>query len=132
MDLGYRPLVYMWVAEYRDGTALPQFDPETGLENRFAKVNESKLCRFGWYPFSSEMAAKILKVQGMIVIPTRNLSHTVELKEGDKLFAVRRNHIEFSVKGGGTRRVETLYVLGVEGGKIKTVREDGKEVKLHG
>ncbi len=122
MDLGYRPLVYMWVAEYTDGNALPQFDPETGLANRFAEVDESKLCRFGWYPFSRKMAAKI---KDMIVIPTRNPSHVVELKEGDKLFAVRRNHIEFSVKGSGTRRVASLYLLGVEGGEIIQIGEDG-------
>ncbi len=122
MPLGYRPLVYMWVAEYTDGNALPQFDPETGMENRFAKVDESKLCRFGWYPFSREMAAKI---KDMMVIPTRNPSHAIDLKKGDKLVAVRRNHIEFSVKGGGTRRVASLYLLGLEGGKIIKIGEDG-------
>ena len=131
MDLGYRPLVYMWVAEYSDGQALPQFDPETGKENRFAEVDHSKLVRFGWYPFSARMAAKI---KGMVVIPTRNPSHVVELKEGDKLFAVRRNHIEFSVRGGGTRRVASLYLLGIEGGEILKIREDGsihpEEVRL--
>lgn len=122
MDLGYRPLTYMWVAEYRDGAALPQFDPDTGLENRFALIDHSKLVRFGWYPFSVEMAAKI---QGMVVIPSRNPSHVVDLKEGDKLVAVRRNHIEFSVKGGGTRRVASLYLLGIEGGKVIDIMENG-------
>lgn len=122
MDLRYRPLVYMWVAEYSDGSCLPQFDPETGKANRFAEIDQSKLCRFGWYPFSAKMAAKILD---MIVIPTRNPYHRIELKEGDKLFAVRRNHIEFSIRGGGTHRVETLYLLGVEGGEIIEIRENG-------
>lgn len=126
MDLGYRPLVYMWVAEYSDGSALPQFDPDTGEENRFALVDHSKLVRFGWYPFSVEMAAKI---QGMMVIPTRNPFHMVELKEGDKLFAVRRNHIEFGVMGGGYRRVATLYLLGIEGGEILEIGENGRAVE---
>lgn len=112
----------MWVAEYSDGSALPQFDPDTGKENRFALVDHSKLVRFGWYPFSAQMAAKI---QGMLVIPTRNPHHVVELKEGNKLVAVRRNHIEFSVKGGGTRRVASLYLLGIEGGEIIEIGEDG-------
>jgi len=125
LSLGYRPLVYMWVAEYTDGTALPQFDPETGLENRFAKVDESKLIRFGWYPFSHEMAVKIQKVQGMIVIPSKNPHYMVELKEDEKLFAVRKNHIEFSVRGGGTRRAATMYLLGVVGGEILEIGEDG-------
>ena len=113
----------MWIAEYRDGTALPQFDPETGLENRFALVDHSKLVRFGWYPFSVEVAAKI---QGMIVVPSRNPSYVVDLKEGDRLVAVRRNHIEFSVRRGGTRRVASIYLLGIEGGKVLEIREDGK------
>lgn len=122
MDLGYRPLVYMWVAEYSDGYCLPQFDPETGKEKRFAEIDQSKLCRFGWYPFSAEMVAKILD---MIVIPTRNPYHILELKEGDKLFACRRNHIEFGIMGGGVRRVETLYLLGIESGEILKIGEDG-------
>jgi len=123
LDLGYRPLVYMWIAEYNDDSCLPQFDPETGRANRFAEIDQSKLCRFGWYPFSAEMAAKILD---MTVIPTRNPYHVVELKEGDKLFAVRRNHIEFGIMGGGVRRVESLYLLGVEGGEILKIKENGE------
>lgn len=89
MDLGYRPLVYMWVAEYRDGSALPQFDPETGEENRFAEIDQSRLCKFGWYPFSVEMVAKM----SVKAIPTINPYYTIDLKPDDELFAVRRNHI---------------------------------------
>jgi hypothetical protein len=59
--LGYRPLVYFWIAEYTDGSALPQFDPETGKENRFSEVDHPKLKRFGWYPFSLKLAQQILK-----------------------------------------------------------------------
>lgn len=121
IDLGYRPLVYMWIAEYRDGTALPQFDPDTGEEIRFANIDQSRLCRFGWYPFSAEMVAKM----SVVAISTRNSIHTVELKPGDKLFAVRRNHIEFNLRGG-IRRKATLYLLGVEGGKVIEIGEDGK------
>lgn len=121
VDLGYRPLVYMWVAEYDNGEALPQFDPETGKENRFAEIDQSRLCRFGWYPFSVAMVSKM----SVMAIPTRNPIHTVELKEGDKLFAVRRNHIEFGIMGGGVRRVATFYMLGVEGGDIIEIWENG-------
>jgi len=139
LDLGYRPLVYMWVAEFDDGSALPQFDPDTGKQNRAdprwlpekgvggsedstPKIfREKTLYKFGWYPFSKEIAAKI----PMVVIPTRNPIHTVELKEGDELVACRRNHIEFGIMGGGYRRVGSHYLLGIRGGEIKTIGEDG-------
>ena len=29
-----RPLVFMWIAEFTDGTVVPQFDPKTGKENK--------------------------------------------------------------------------------------------------
>ena len=112
----------MWVAEYSDGSALPQFDPETGEENRFAEVDQSRLCKFGWYPFSAEMVARM----SVVAVPTRNPYHVIELKDGDKLVAVRRNHIEFSIRGGGTRRVASLYLLGIEGGKIIKIKENGE------
>ena len=57
--LGYHPLVYFWIAEYNDGIALPQFDPESGRENGFADVDHSKLKHFGWYPFTPELEKKI-------------------------------------------------------------------------
>ena len=110
----------MWVAEYSDGYALPQFDPETGEENRFANIDQSKLCRFGWYPFSAEMAAKM----SVVAIPTRNPYHVIELNEGDKLVAVRRNHIHLNLRRGISRG-ETLYVLGVEDGEILEIGENG-------
>lgn len=140
MKLGYRPLVYMWVAEFSDGSALPMFDPDTGKQNKgnpnwlpkkgtggsedsTPKIfREKTLCKFGWYPFSREMAAKI----PMVVIPTRNPCHTVELKEGDELVACRRNQIEFGVMGSGYRRVESPYLLGIRGKEILTIGEDGK------
>ncbi len=129
----------MWVAEFSDGSALPMFDPDTGKQNK-ANPNwlpekgtgsfeddvprifrEKTLCKFGWYPFSPEMAAKI----PMVVIPTRNPIHTVELKEGDELVVCRRNQIEFGVMGSGTRRVMSPYLLGIRGGEIISIGEDG-------
>ena len=46
------PLVYFWIATYNDGTALAQFDPETGLPNKFTDIDQSRLKTLGWYPFS--------------------------------------------------------------------------------
>lgn len=121
MDLGYRPLVYMWIAEYGDGTALPQFDPETGRENKFSDVDQSRLCRFGWYPFSIEFAAKV----PVLAVPTANPPHVIELKKSDNLVAARRNRVEIRL-GGGIHRGETFYLLGVEGKEVKRIGEDGR------
>ena len=80
MSLGYRPIVYMWVAEYRDGLALPQFDPDTGRENPFSSIDQSRLCKFGWYPFSVNMMGKILGGEEAIVaLPTNNPPYFIEL-----------------------------------------------------
>ncbi len=126
--LGYRPLVYFWIAEYTDGSALPQFDPETGRENRFSEVDQQKLKRFGWYPFTTELAQKILKAEKLVAIPTRNLPYAVRLENGEKLVAYRTNTIKLRTKSGEVKRGETVYVLGVDCGKILEINESGNVV----
>ena len=124
--LGYRPLVYFWIAEYTDGSALPQFDPETGKENRFSEIDHQKLHRFGWYPFSPKMAQQILKAEKTVVIPTSNSSYTVTLGNGDRLVAHRTNSIKLQMRYGGVEYGETVYVLGIKGKKIFHMNEDGR------
>jgi hypothetical protein len=124
--LGYRPLVYFWIAEYDDGSALPQFDPETGRENRFSEIDHRKLRRFGWHPFSPKLAQKILEAEKTAVVPTANLSYTVSLKGEDKLVAHRTNTVKLQIREGGIDNGETVYVLGVEGGKILHIDEEGQ------
>lgn len=91
MALGYRPLVYMWVAVYEDGQALPQFDPETGKENMFAEVDQDKLKEFGLFPFSEQMARRIQEGEGVFVLPSDNQRFVLKLKEGQRLFTRRTN-----------------------------------------
>lgn len=141
MSLNYRPLCYFWVAEFSDGSALPQFDPETGKENKadpdwlpsvegqppVAKdpvFLNKKLVRFGWYPFTCKLAGKILEAEGIVVIPRNSPSHVVDLKDCEKLIACRTNAIKFGLRGGVSRG-ETVYVLGKAGGKVLRIREDG-------
>lgn len=126
--LGYRPLVYFWIAEYTDGSALPQFDPETGRENRFSEVDQQKLERFGWYPFTPELAQKILKAEKLVAIPTRNLPYAVRLGNDRKLVAYRTSTIKLRMKSGEVERGETVYVLGVDCGRILEIDESGKVV----
>jgi hypothetical protein len=114
--LGYRPLVYFWIAEYTDGSALPQFDPETGRENRFSEFDHQKLKRFGWYPFSLKLAQQILKGEKKAVIPTRNRSYTVTVEKGDRLVAYRTITIKLHTRKGGVdhERQFTFWVLKAE------------------
>jgi hypothetical protein len=123
--LGYRPLVYFWIAEYTDGSALPQFDPETGKENMFSEVDHRRLKRFGWYPFSVELAQRIWEAERTVVVPSRNRVYTVALERGDELVAYRTNAIKMRMRSGGVEYAETVYVLGVEGKKVLRVNENG-------
>lgn len=143
MSLGYRPLVYMWIAEFSDGSALPQFDPETGKENKADPdwlpsaegqppipkpeiFKKKKLVRIGWYPFTSDLSGKLLNSseKSLVTIPTYNPSFSIELKNEDRPICYRTNSIKFSLRGG-VRRGETVYVLGKVGGKVLRIREDG-------
>ncbi|MGG3801264.1 hypothetical protein [Metabacillus fastidiosus] len=38
---------FIWVAEYPDGTHLPEFDFDTKVENNFYNINRDRLFRFG-------------------------------------------------------------------------------------
>jgi hypothetical protein len=126
--LGYRPLVYFWIAEYTDGTALPQFDVETGKENKFGEVDHQWLKRFGWYPFSVELAQRILDAEQIVVVPSKNRSYTTALGRGDRLVAHRTNSIKLRMRSGGIEHAETVYVLGIKGKKIFRINESGEIV----
>ena len=135
--LNYRPLVYFWIVQFEDGTALSQFDPETGKENRadpdwlpsqtkIAKdsVYSKKLVKLGWYPFNRNFASKVLKATGTICIPTDNPTFEIDLKNGDQPLLKRENTIKFNLSGQEISR-ETIYVLGKIGGKVLRICEDG-------
>lgn len=126
--LPYHPLVFFWIAEYEDGKALPQFDPETGEENKFTLTDKGKLKKFGWHPFTPELSHKIIERSGLITIPTNNPHYVISLEKGDKLIAKRENIIKFRMKSGVINR-ETIYVLGKitkHGEKIVyRIKEDG-------
>jgi len=129
--LGYRSLVYFWIAEYTDGSALPQFDPETGKENRFSEIDHRKLHRFGWYPFSPKLAQQILKAEKMVVIPSRNRSYTVTVEKGDRLVVYRTNTIKLHTRKG-VDHGETVYVLSVECEKVLQINEEGNVINGSG
>ena len=105
-----------WIAWYNDGTCLPQFDPDSGAENLFKEVDESKLSKFGWYPFSEELAQKT----GRVALPLPK--YEVDLGDGDKLVAMRTHTIALS-RNGETRGLE--YKQGIEGKGIMYISYNG-------
>jgi len=93
LKLGYNPPCFFWIAEFKDGKATPQFDPDTGEESFLDYEKESdKLKSFGWYPISYALAEKM-----PIEARVKNLPRFVlHLEKGDKLIAKRRQSIHRS------------------------------------
>jgi hypothetical protein len=122
-ELGYNPPCFFWIAEYTDGTCLPQFDPEDGHENMFHQVNKERLRSFGWYPFTPELASKIKDT--VVRVEPLLPCYRVVLKPGMRLIAHKQQH----VKPLGGRW--TFYMLGFrqfqegyEGGSTFTMKID--------
>lgn len=89
------PLVFFWIAFYKDGTCLPQFDIETGKENAFVDIDQTKLDKFGLFPFTSDLVVKANAARGDIVArKAENLSFFIlKLEETQRVINVRRNFI---------------------------------------
>lgn len=121
--MAYRPLTFMWIAEYEDGI-FPQFDLSTGKENLFKDIDMARLKRFGWHNFSSELAQELF-IKGVQVRSTYPpISVVLDVRKGEELVATRRNAIKYSV-GGGYQHTETVYVLGIKGRAYVFISEDG-------
>lgn len=89
------PLVYFWIAFYDDNTCLPQFDFETGKENKFKDIEQERLVKFGLYPFNAPLAIKANMVAGQIVAREEEgiPPHTLVLRKEQRLIYCRRNFI---------------------------------------
>ena len=109
-DLGYDPLTFFWIAIYTDGTALPQFDPETGKENPFSAVDMSKLKSIGWYPFTLQLAEVIAQDINIRKLPY----YVAEMKEGREAVIYRSPTLSYMVKDPTVKMRTTTYVLGYE------------------
>lgn len=120
------PILHLfWIAEYDDGTALPQFDPDTGEENLFSEVDQSRLVRFGWYSFPLELAKKI---DGAVVNPLLD-SYVVEIPNGKKLIALRTTSKELILEGGssyGGKHEADEYLLGIQDEQVMHIFKDGR------
>lgn len=89
------PLVYFWIAFYKDGTCLPQFDLETGKMNPFKSIDQSKLEKFGIYPFNAPFSIKVnLAEKSNITREEEGLPFFImHIQPTQRLIYVRRNRI---------------------------------------
>ena len=132
-----KPILHLfWIAEYEDGQALPQFDPDTGEEHLFKDVDHSKLKRFGWYAFPRKLANK---VENAVVNPLLN-SYTVDLPisqsqplsqspnlQSPTLVAYRTTTITFKPSTLSIEHHQAdEYVLGLEGSPLMHIFSDGR------
>lgn len=99
-------LKYYWVAIYTDGTIHPQFNLD-GTENLWSDVDQDRVVEVSWCEFSRKLSNKIDISTKWALFPRK---HSLKYKLRDKIFIVRRNHIDFSVSGEKGRRIE--YILG--------------------
>lgn len=118
------PILHMfWIAEYQEGTALPQFDPDTGEEHLFKHVAHSKLKRFGWYPFPRSLASKV----AYAAHNPHLASYTVDIPPGGTLVAHRTTSITFQPSSLSVQHHEAdEYVLGLQGSPLMHIYSDGR------
>lgn len=101
-------LKYFWIVEYIDGTALSQFDPDTGKERQWKEVDISQVCRVSWAEFSHNLRKKI----AIDVISVKNPKiYYADFGPGEEILICRRNHILLSTElEEKDRRIE--YLIG--------------------
>ena len=136
-----RPLVFFWIAEFTDGTAVSQFDPDTGEEVKAnpewlpSKTNTvpvpehwkgKRVRRIGWYPFSLSLAKKVYGRSGTLCVPSFVKPVVVGLGDGEEPVCYRTHRIDLNLGTGGAAAGEAVYVLGVKGGKVLRINEDGE------
>ena len=54
-----RTIPYFWIAFYKGGSCLPQFDLDTGAQHLFKEIEQDKLDKFGLFPIPFELAKKL-------------------------------------------------------------------------
>jgi hypothetical protein len=106
-------LSFMWIVQFADGRAIPQFDSATGKEILYSEVEKySRAVRkMGWYPFTPRLA-RLLASQGN---PVRILpwSTRVEMdfEDGDVPVLRRRHLSHVGVRSGQSKGEGVYYIL---------------------
>jgi len=83
---------FYWVAEYADGSGLPQYDPVTGQENRYGDIDRSQLVAFHLRPFD----AKLADLTGNFCNPFLPV-FSLKVNEGEELTHYRRTEVSYGV-----------------------------------
>jgi len=92
-NISQRPLVFFWVATYKDGTALPQYDIETLKPNSINDIDKDNLIKVGWYPFSKDFANK-LSENGILAVSNPLLpKFEVDINKNKRFILFTRNFI---------------------------------------
>lgn len=129
-----KPIVEMfWVAEYNNGSALPEYNEFMGKVNSFSHVDHKNVLRFWWLPITPKMTTIFPNTR----YNPRLCRHAVDLN-GSKGFVARR--MQFQVQIGKKKETEAerikrllsnppvrvkCYVLGIEGGPRREIYPDG-------
>lgn len=111
-----------WVAEYKNGLALPEYDESSGQVNSFSHVNHKDVLRFWWLPVTARMAQMFPNLR----VNPRLKRHAVDL-DGSKGYVARRMEIKLGLGNSllaPLRRVK-CYVLGIENGPRIEIYPDG-------
>ena len=82
-----------WIAFYNDGSMFRQYEMD-GTHHLFKEIDQSRLVRFGWFPFTAQLAKRV----GEFAVANPLLGHfVIRLKKGQRLIALRREyHHQFS------------------------------------
>ena len=90
------PLRFMWIAHFKDGTSLPEFDPYLYEKNSMGEVfdREDDLIKFGIYPIPPKLANEINNkgLDTLVSIPFFP-HYEVNLDKNKRLIFFRRNFI---------------------------------------
>ena len=118
------PLQYFWIIEYSDGTALPQFDPDTGIENKI-DFDRDDIVRISWNPVTYEMKIADDKIIRDVGLDTRRI--IVDIEESETPIIYRENHLSFTGSMAGLQRVK--YIIGKRRGDQEfKIRIDDNEI----
>lgn len=90
------PLRFMWIAHFKDGTSLPEFDPYLYKKNKVKDVLErgNELIKFGIYPIPPKLAKELNRreIEDVISVPFFP-KYEINFDSHKKLIFFRRNFI---------------------------------------
>lgn len=106
-------LSFMWIVQFADGRAIPQFDPKTGKEILYSEVERYSraIVKAGWYPFTPRLA-RLVRAQGIaaLVLPWSKRAE-LDYLPGDVPILKRRHTTRVGIRRGDYRGEDVFYIL---------------------